>query len=118
MSAWQRIWRQIETLGLPILLALGIGVIFASPDQIHEVYRAAAQAFAHSGAAVMVSDVNDEGGQETVALSTTPAWVTAEGQPLAQGRVEPRPMTVRVFAARTARGWRFMPGGYARIGRA
>ena len=57
-------------------------------------------------------------GQETVALSTTPAWVTAEGQPLAQGRVEPRPMTVRVFAARTARGWRFMPGGYARIGRA
>ena len=30
--------------------------------------RAAAQAFAHSGAAVMVSDVNDEGGQETVAL--------------------------------------------------
>ncbi|MEZ5744912.1 MAG: SDR family NAD(P)-dependent oxidoreductase, partial [Sphingomonadaceae bacterium] len=30
--------------------------------------RAAAQTFAHSGAAVMVSDVNDEGGQETVAL--------------------------------------------------
>ncbi|MCB1511930.1 MAG: hypothetical protein KDJ36_13600, partial [Hyphomicrobiaceae bacterium] len=48
MSAWQRIWRQIETLGLPILLALGIGFIFASPDQIHEVYRAAAQAFATS----------------------------------------------------------------------
>ncbi len=52
-------------------------------------------------------------GQEAVSLSTTPVWVdTAEG-----GRVEPRPMTVRVFAARTPQGWRFMKGGYARIGK-
>ena len=57
-------------------------------------------------------------GQEAVALSTTPAWVTEDGQPLSLGRVEPRPMTVRVFAARTPSGWRFMPGGYARIGKA
>ncbi|HEY0275042.1 MAG TPA: circularly permuted type 2 ATP-grasp protein [Paenirhodobacter sp.] len=52
-------------------------------------------------------------GQEAVSLSTTPAWVETE----AGGRVEPRPMTVRVFAARTPSGWRFMKGGYARIGK-
>ncbi|WP_068300285.1 circularly permuted type 2 ATP-grasp protein [Pararhodobacter sp. CCB-MM2] len=57
-------------------------------------------------------------GQEAVALSTTPAWVTEPGQPLVEGRILPRPMTIRVFAARTAEGWRFMKGGYARIGKA
>lgn len=49
-------------------------------------------------------------GQEAVSLSTTPAWV--------EGRLVPRPMTIRVFAARTPLGWQFLPGGYARIGRA
>ena len=48
-------------------------------------------------------------GQEAVTLSTTPAWV--------DGRLLPRPMSVRVFAARTRSGWVFLPGGYARIGR-
>ncbi len=48
-------------------------------------------------------------GQEAVTLSTTPTWV--------EGRLLPRPMSVRVFAARTPRGWTFLPGGYARIGR-
>lgn len=48
-------------------------------------------------------------GQEAVTLSTTPAWV--------DGRLEPRPMSLRVFLARTAEGWQVMPGGYARIGR-
>lgn len=48
-------------------------------------------------------------GQEAVTLSTTPAWV--------DGRLMPRPMSVRVIAARTAHGWSFLPGGYARIGR-
>lgn len=48
-------------------------------------------------------------GQEAVTLSTTPAWV--------EGRLQPRPMSIRVFAARTAQGWTFLPGGYARIGR-
>ncbi len=56
-------------------------------------------------------DANATGlvGQETVTLSSTPAW--------ADDRLLPRPMTVRVFAARTAQGWTFLPGGYARIGR-
>ena len=48
-------------------------------------------------------------GQEAVTLSTTPAW--------ADGRLLPRPMSVRVFAARSRSGWTFLPGGYARIGR-
>ncbi|MBS8225332.1 hypothetical protein DYI42_03675 [Vannielia litorea] len=56
--------------------------------------------------------IEEEGGnlvaQELVTLSTTPAWEN--------GRLVPRPMTVRVTAARTATGWTFMPGGYARIG--
>lgn len=48
-------------------------------------------------------------GQEVVRLSTTPALV--------DGKLVPRPMSLRVFAARTEDGWIFMPGGYARIGR-
>lgn len=48
-------------------------------------------------------------GQEAVRLSTTPTWV--------DGRLAPRPMVLRVFMARTAEGWRAMPGGFARIGR-
>ena len=47
-------------------------------------------------------------GQETVTLSTTPAF---EGDTLV-----PRPMSLRMFLARTADGWRVMPGGFARIG--
>ena len=48
-------------------------------------------------------------GQEAVTLSTTPAMVGDQ--------LLPRPMVVRVFAARTPQGWTVMPGGYARIGR-
>jgi uncharacterized circularly permuted ATP-grasp superfamily protein/uncharacterized alpha-E superfamily protein len=48
-------------------------------------------------------------GQEAVTLSTTPAFVG--------GRLVPRPMSIRVFLARTRDGWCVMPGGYARIGR-
>ena len=47
-------------------------------------------------------------GQEAVTLSTTPAYV--------DGRLLPRPMSLRVFLARTASGWTVMPGGFARIG--
>lgn len=47
-------------------------------------------------------------GQEAVTLSTTPAWT--------EGRLVPRPMSLRVFAARTRDGWQIMPGGFARIG--
>ena len=48
-------------------------------------------------------------GQEVVRLSTLPI---VEG-----GALEPRPFTLRVFAARDAEGaWSVMPGGFVRIG--
>ena len=46
-------------------------------------------------------------GQEVVKLSTTPFWE--------DGRLSPRPFTLRVFAAATPEGWRVMPGGFCRI---
>lgn len=46
--------------------------------------------------------------QEGVTLSTAPAFV--------DGRLTPRPVALRLFAARTARGWTVMPGGFARVG--
>lgn len=48
-------------------------------------------------------------GQERVRLSTTPVWE--------DGGLTPRPMSLRVFLARTPDGWVAMKGGYARIGR-
>jgi uncharacterized circularly permuted ATP-grasp superfamily protein/uncharacterized alpha-E superfamily protein len=47
--------------------------------------------------------------QEIVSLSSAPA--------LEDGRLVARPMSLRVFLARTADGWQVMPGGFARIGR-
>jgi uncharacterized circularly permuted ATP-grasp superfamily protein/uncharacterized alpha-E superfamily protein len=46
-------------------------------------------------------------GQEAVTLSTTPVWNN--------GKLMPRPMSLRVYAARTRDGWKIMPGGFARI---
>ncbi|MBV7409209.1 circularly permuted type 2 ATP-grasp protein [Maritimibacter sp. DP1N21-5] len=46
--------------------------------------------------------------QENLSLSTAPALV--------KGRLEARPMSLRVFLARSIGGWRVMPGGFARIG--
>lgn len=47
-------------------------------------------------------------GQEPVRLSTAPVYV--------DGKLEPRPITLRVYAARTEAGWTIMPGGFARVG--
>ncbi|MBP1848950.1 circularly permuted type 2 ATP-grasp protein [Rhizobium halophytocola] len=47
-------------------------------------------------------------GQEVVTLSTTPVYDN--------GKLVPRPMSLRVYAARTKDGWQIMPGGFARIG--
>src|SRR6185312_10412853 len=46
-------------------------------------------------------------GQEPVQLSTAPVYVG--------GRLEPRPITLRVYDARTSGGWTIMPGGFARV---
>jgi uncharacterized alpha-E superfamily protein len=56
----------------------------------------------------LATDGNKLVGQEVVTLSTTPAFV--------DGKLVPRPMSLRVFAARTQNGWQIMPGGFARIG--
>ena len=57
----------------------------------------------------MAARPQDYVGQEIVRLSTMPV-VIAE-------RMEPRPFTLRVFAARDRDGrWQVMPGGFARIG--
>ena len=47
-------------------------------------------------------------GQEPVQLSTAPVYVG--------GSLQPRPITLRVYAARTKDGWTIMPGGFARVG--
>jgi uncharacterized circularly permuted ATP-grasp superfamily protein/uncharacterized alpha-E superfamily protein len=47
-------------------------------------------------------------GQEPVQLSTAPVYV--------DGKLQPRPIALRVYAARTDRGWTIMPGGFARVG--
>ncbi|MBP0617202.1 circularly permuted type 2 ATP-grasp protein [Jiella sp. KSK16Y-1] len=47
-------------------------------------------------------------GQEIAALSTTPVF----GK---DGRLEPRPVTLRAFLMRDEEGWHVMPGGFARV---
>ncbi len=56
----------------------------------------------------LVSDGANLVGQEAVTLSTTPAYEN--------GKLVPRPLSLRVFLARTGTGWQVMPGGFARIG--
>lgn len=60
----------------------------------------------------LLARIRDHGadyvGQEHVKLSTAPVYVN--------GKVEPRPITLRVYAARTEHGWSIMPGGFARVG--
>lgn len=51
---------------------------------------------------------SDYVGQEPVQLSTAPVYV--------DGKLQPRPIALRVYAARTERGWTIMPGGFARVG--
>ena len=59
----------------------------------------------------LVRRPQDYVGQELVRLSTMPVVI--------EDRLEPRPFTLRVFAARGAQGdWTVMPGGFARIGAA
>jgi uncharacterized alpha-E superfamily protein len=45
--------------------------------------------------------------QEAVTLSTTPVW--------RDGRLQPRPFTLRLFLTKVGKSWRVMPGGFVRI---
>jgi uncharacterized alpha-E superfamily protein len=49
----------------------------------------------------------DHVGQEIVHLSTMPVLV--------DGRLQPRPFSLRVYAAATPDGWKIMPGGFCRM---
>lgn len=50
----------------------------------------------------------DYAGQELITLGTMPAW--------REGRLEPRPFILRLFAAATSGGFTVMPGGLAFVG--
>lgn len=70
-------------------------------------------AFTGNARAALLADLERRGidyvGQEVVQLSTMPS--------VGDGGLEPRPFTLRVFAARDAAGhWSVMPGGFARLG--
>ena len=56
----------------------------------------------------LTSSGGDYVAQEAVSLSTTPLYT--------DGKFTPRPMTLRVYLARTPEGWCLMNGGFARIG--
>ncbi|MCF8478490.1 MAG: circularly permuted type 2 ATP-grasp protein [Pseudolabrys sp.] len=45
--------------------------------------------------------------QEAVTLSTTPVW--------RDGRLQPRPFSLRLYLAKTGDTWQVMPGGFVRI---
>ena len=84
--------------------ALGTGLPFESQGKIEPAAGLSAKALA----AKLAAEGRGLVAQEAVTLSTTPALV--------DGKLAPRPMTLRVFLARTPDGWQVMPGGFARIG--
>jgi uncharacterized circularly permuted ATP-grasp superfamily protein/uncharacterized alpha-E superfamily protein len=59
----------------------------------------------------LVNSIRDRGidyvVQEAVTLSSMPGW--------RDGRLEPRPFTLRLFLAKIGGSWRVMPGGFVRI---
>ena len=59
----------------------------------------------------LMASIQDRGidyvAQEAVTLSTTPVW--------RDGRLQPRPFTLRLFLAKVGEHWRVMPGGFVRI---
>ena len=96
------------------LASMLVGPAFGTPPLGLPNGRATAGADLDSDArAALLADLarrpQDYVGQETVRLSTMPVVIG--------DRLEPRPFTLRVFAARGADGaWTVLPGGFARIG--
>src|SRR6202046_2925907 len=61
--------------------------------------------------AALMQAIRDRGidyvAQEAVTLSSMPVW--------RDGRLQPRPFTLRLFIAKVGDGWRVMPGGFVSI---
>jgi uncharacterized circularly permuted ATP-grasp superfamily protein/uncharacterized alpha-E superfamily protein len=61
--------------------------------------------------ATLMQAIRDRGidyvAQEAVTLSSMPVW--------RDGKLQPRPFTLRLFIAKVGDGWRVMPGGFVRI---
>ena len=59
----------------------------------------------------LIASIRDRGAdyvaQEAVTLSSMPVW--------RDGRLQPRPFTLRLFLARVGGRWQMMPGGFVRI---
>ncbi|NEX46274.1 circularly permuted type 2 ATP-grasp protein [Pseudotabrizicola algicola] len=89
---------------LVLSAALGTGLPFDRQGESTAAATLAPEALA----ARLATQGADLVAQEAVTLSTTPALI--------DGQIVPRPMSLRVFLARTAAGWQVMQGGFARIG--
>ncbi len=76
--------------------------VYASNETLNSNHYSSLEAFIDAKGSELV-------GQEAVTLSTAPAF--------SEGILTARPMSLRVFLARTVNGWHVMPGGFARIGR-
>jgi uncharacterized circularly permuted ATP-grasp superfamily protein/uncharacterized alpha-E superfamily protein len=97
-----------EVLQTPAKLLLSDALATGLPYDRQEPITAAASLFPEALAALLARDGGRLVAQEAVRLSTTPALV--------EGALAPRPLSLRVFLARTAEGWQVMPGGFARVG--
>ena len=93
-----------DPAGLVVSSALGTGLPF---DRQEDPVLASSLDRAELGA-ILAERGEEFVAQEVVSLSTTPTLV--------KGRLQPRPLSLRVFLARTSAGWQVMPGGFARIG--
>ncbi|MFN4128655.1 MAG: circularly permuted type 2 ATP-grasp protein [Paracoccaceae bacterium] len=89
---------------LVLSAALGTGLPFDRQGESTPAASLTPEALAQR----LAAEGSDLVAQEAVTLSTTPALI--------DGQIVPRPMSLRVFLARTPSGWQVMQGGFARIG--
>ena len=95
--------RNLDTMVVaPAFNALGGGGEFSKPRLMADLSAQERQALL----ARMEDRPGDFVGQEVVRLSTTPS--------LRDGRLEPAPFVLRVYAAATPNGMKIMPGGFCR----
>jgi len=93
-------------------MMIGPAMATRLPFETNAVHAIAGRMRGAPGSAVLKDWLTENAtglmGKELVTLSTTPVFE--------DGTLVPRPMTIRLFLARTSEGWTVMPGGFARIG--